>query len=207
MNDGWPSSLRAGTAAVLLVLCLGEAHAARKLLLGVWLQWRPTDNKPIASVDRTGLAEASIAFGPYTDNRQKPDLIGESREEEDEGKVLPVTTASEVPEFCRVHMQDMFKQAGAHVPPSGAVFVLKGQVEDFFVTERDRYVGSVRIKLDLAKGGKSVWSGYAVGASKRWGRSYKVDNYYQASSDALMDATAKLLNEPSFRDALGGRRR
>src|SRR5262249_56196369 len=143
------------------------------------------------------LGEGTSAFAPFTDSRQKPDLIGESREEEDEGKILPVTTASEVPEFCRLHMQDMFKQAGAHVPPNGGVFVLKGQVEDFFVTERDRYVGSVRIKLDLAKGGKSVWNGYAVGASKRWGRSYKLDNYYQATSHPLLDATARPLHHRS----------
>jgi hypothetical protein len=206
MNGSLRGSLRPGMAALVLALLVGEAQAAKKLLLGVWLQWRPTDDKKIASVDPTGLAEATVSFAPFTDDRQKPDLIGESREEEDEGKILPVTTASEVPEFCRVHMEDMFKQAGVRIPASGAVFVLKGQVESFFVTERDTYVGAVRIKVDLAKGGRSVWSGYAAGASKRWGRSYKLDNYYQASSDALMDATAKLLNEPSFRNALGRRR-
>jgi hypothetical protein len=50
--------------------------------------------------------------------------------------------------------------------------------------------------------GKSLWEGNTTGSSTRFGRSYKLDNYHETLSDAIIDATGSLLQNSGFQDAL-----
>jgi hypothetical protein len=53
-------------------------------------------------------------------------------------------------------------------------------------------------------GGKPVWRGTVMGEATRWGRSYKLENYYEAISDSLLDAVGKSLKSDPYLKALAG---
>jgi hypothetical protein len=67
----------------------------------------------------------------------------------------------------------------------------------------DLYKGDVRMVVTLTDAnGKSLWTGTTGGSASRFGRSYKAENYFEALSDSLIEATYNLLRNPGFHDAL-----
>jgi len=54
----------------------------------------------------------------------------------------------------------------------------------------------------LRRKGNTGWLSVASGAAKRWGRSYKAENYYEVLSDSLLEAVFKLLKSDKLHDAL-----
>jgi hypothetical protein len=181
--------------------------AAKKRLIGIPLIWRSTEQGELAKVNPQDMAQARIHFKTFSDKRDKPELIGENREEEDEGKILQVTTSSNVAEFCRSQMTGLFKNMGISVTEDGADASITADVVQFQVMERNTYIGSVRLKVELLdKSDKVLWSGFAVGTNSRWGRSYKAENYYETLSDSLVNATVNLLSDSEFRRAVKGAR-
>jgi hypothetical protein len=197
---------RFGVAAFATGVCLlldsGLVLAAKTPLVGIPLVFRTTDPKALAAVNPGELAQVKIAFKSFVDKREKPELIGENREDKN-GKVIPVTTSGNVAEFCGSHMSELFTQAGLQVAKEGGDVSVAADVVQFKVDERETYMGKVRLKVQLLdKSGKVLWTGLAVGASSHWGRSYRAVNYYETLSDALVSATADLVNDPDFRTAL-----
>jgi hypothetical protein len=191
------------TAGMCLLLNSGLATAGKKPLVGIPLLFRPTDPKELAAVKPADLRPVRIGFITFVERREKPDLIGENREDEDKGKILPVTTSSNVAEFCESHMSDLFRQLGVFVVKDDWDVSVAADVVEFQVMERDRYVGTVRLNVDLSdKNRRVLWSGVALGTSSHWGRSYKAVNYYETLSDSLVSATVNLLNDSDFRRAL-----
>jgi hypothetical protein len=197
---------RFGVAAFATGVCLlldsGLAMAGKTPLVGIPLLFQSTDPKALATVNPGELAQVRIAFKAFADKREKPELIGENRQDKN-GKVLPVTTSGNVAEFCGSHMSELFKQAGLQVVKDGGDVSVAADVFQFQVNERETYMGKVRLKVQLLdKSGKVLWTGIAVGASAHWGRSYRAANYYETLSDALVSATVDFLNDPDFRTAL-----
>jgi hypothetical protein len=140
------------------------------------------------------------------DTRARPDLIGENRDKEDEGIVLTVTTADSAPRFVTDNLHRVLADAGLDMVNGGGDVILSGELKRFFVLETSTYAGDVSLKLEVrSKGGKLLWAGTVGGTAKRFGRSYKSENYYETLSDSLMDAAYKLLQNESFLKALGGR--
>ena len=70
------------------------------------------------------------------------------------------------------------------------------------VNEGSKYNGDVRLKLQVVRDGKTTWTGVVSGTSKRFGRSYKAENYYETISDALLHVIQSLAADPGFLDAL-----
>jgi hypothetical protein len=52
--------------------------------------------------------------------------------------------------------------------------------------------------------GKTLWQGLASGDAKRFGRSYKAENYYEVLSDAVVNTVSSMLLADEFRKALSG---
>jgi len=141
-----------------------------------------------------------------TDSRKNPQLIGENREDADEGEILPVTTKDDVAAWCTDRLRILLEQLGLNVVESNGDVVLGGQVRRFFVAETNTYEGDVGFMIELkAKDGRLVWSGLANGVATRFGRSYKLENYYEVISDSLLDAVQKLVAHDNFIGALGRR--
>lgn len=176
--------------------------AAQKLLTGIPLEWRPTEQGKASQVN-PGVVRASVRFGSFLDNRERPELVGEGREDEDEGKIYPVTTSTNVAEWCRSQMADRFKEWGVAVVGDAEDLVLEAEIVQFFVMERNRYVGNARLKVSLlASDGSVRWSGFAAGTNSRFGRTYKAENYHETLSDSLLAATTNLMSDAGFRAAL-----
>lgn len=194
---------------LLTAFCLllpAAALAAKKTLEGIPLAWKPTTPaSEYGAVNLTGLSGVKIEVRALKNTCEKPDLIGENRDKEDKGIVLPVTTADDPARFAADNLKRVFADAGLDVVDAGGDVVVTGELKKFFVLETSTYQGEVMLKLEVkAKGGKVLWAGTAGGTAKRFGRSYKSENYHETLSDSLMDAAYKLLQNESFMKALAG---
>jgi hypothetical protein len=187
---------RLGIALALIAVTL-TAYGA-KLLQHVPLQWRPTSELRLGGISQS--SPATIQFEPFKDAREKPELIGENREDD---KPKPVTTSDDVGAFVSTHMRELFNKAGLNTVDSNGAVVVKGEVKQFFVEETSTYRADAVLHLTLAdRNGKTLWSGTASGDATRFGRSYKAENYYEVLSDALVNTTSSMLQSSEFQKAL-----
>lgn len=194
-------------ALVVSAFLPGVALARKKPLHDIPLVWKPTDEiGDLGTVDLTGLGGVEVRVLPFTDDRDDPERIGENVEDADEGVVLSVTTSDEVGPWVADHFAWAIDQFGIDTTDEGGTVVLEGEVKRFFVVEEHTYESDVGVRVTL-KGtdGTVLWEGVANGAATRFGRSYKVDNYYEVLSDAVLQAVFKLLENDAFRDALAAR--
>jgi hypothetical protein len=191
---------------LLVAATLVPAFAfASKSLENIELKWKATTE--LTELQKLGLTAipAKIKIEKFKDDR-KPDLknkIGENLEDEKKGTILPVTTISDVGEFVTNNFRDVMKKGGLTIVDSGEDYVLSGSVIEYFVTEKDTYEAALTLKLKLTKKGKVVWSGTTPGVNKRFGRSYKLDNYLECFSDVIIDAAESLAKSNEFKEALG----
>jgi hypothetical protein len=86
-----------------------------------------------------------------------------------------------------------------------ATVVVSAAVANYKVVEKDTYKGQLNLIVEIRAHGKLVWKGSALGEATRWGRSYKLENYFEALSDSLVDAVSKALKSQPFLDALAGK--
>jgi hypothetical protein len=201
--------MRPSALILLPLLVAGSLAMASAPLTNQNLRWSPTtkiSELNLGGLNLTTFEGKTLAVVPFTDGRANPALIGENREDEDSGKVLPVTTKDAVPEFITTQSKEFLKGLGLPVAESAGKVQLTGEVLSFFVTETSTYKGDVRIKVQVKAEGQTLWSGLAIGSAKRFGRSYRMDNYNEVLCDALLDAWAGLVRNPEFLKALAGGR-
>ncbi len=112
-----------------------------------------------------------------------------------------MTTSDRVTDFCTREFRDVLGQYGLKVVPADGDVVIDGEVLEFMVTEKSRYEGAVRLKVSVRRHGAVAWTGTESGNSSHWGRSYKAENYYEALSDAFLQAVENTLRDEGFRKA------
>jgi hypothetical protein len=191
-------------AAALLLGAAVAACASRPPLANEPLVWEPTVAPAYGTIDFSTLGQTRIQFGRFSDARHEPQRIGENR---DQDPPLPVTTSGDVAGFVGGHMHELLARSGLNIVEGNAGVVLSGEVRQFFVVERKQaYRGEVVVHLNLRNGaGKLLWEGDANAYSDIDGKTYALDNYCQALSDAVTEATTALLQDPDFRWALARR--
>jgi hypothetical protein len=183
--------------ALLAMTVAFGAYAATKLLEHVPLQWKPTSELRLGGAQ---MSQTPVQFETFKDARQKPELIGENREDD---TPKPVTTSDDVGAFVSTHMRELFDRAGMNTVDSNGAVILKGEVQRFFVGETSTYQAEVAVHLTLVdRNGKTLWSGTASGDAKRFGRSYKLENYYETLSDALVNTVSSMLQSDEFQRAV-----
>lgn len=185
---------------LVLILLVGCATAP-KSMENIPLVWLP-ERHPTASVGAASEAflKTKIKVVPMTDSRENPKQIGENREK---APARPVTTSDDVAAFVTDHFKSLVSGAGLTLVDSGESVIIKGDVQQFFVTETDQYAGDVHLRITATDtAGKTLWNGSTAGTSTRTGRSYRADNYYQSLSDALAEATTHLISDPAFQAAI-----
>ncbi len=176
------------------------AYGATRLLEHIPLQWKPTSQLSLAGVAQT--SPTPIQFESFKDTRAKADLIGENHEDDDKPP-KPVTTSDDVGAFVSAHMRELFNKAGLNTVDSNGAVIVKGEVQQFFVEETSTYQAQVVVHLTLVdRNGKTLWSGTASGDQKRFGRSYRAENYYEVLSDAVVNTTSSMLQSSEFQKAL-----
>ena len=200
-----PSCSRSILISGLVLVC---SYAwASKPMVDVPLTWRPTStiqDLKLPPINLTQVRGLQISVAPFTNACHDPSLIGENREDQ---TPKTVRTNADVTLFITERTKDLLKGLGFPLAESAeqSNVLLSGQVLSFGVVERDTYVGDVRIKLTIRKGGEVVWEGLALGQATRFGRSFKLDNYYEVLSDSLLEAVARVAASQTFLDGLSSK--
>jgi hypothetical protein len=188
--------MRALLFVVLLTATLG-ADAKTRLLEHVPLQWRATSELNLGTMQMT---LAPVQFEIFQDVRDNKEAIGENRED---AKPKPVTTNDDVGAFVGNHMRELFERAGLKTVDSNGEVMIKGEVKQFFVSETSTYKSEVVVHLAVVgRDGQTLWSGLASGDATRFGRSYKLENYYEVLSDAIVNTVSSMLQSPELQRAL-----
>lgn len=188
--------LRARLFVVLFAVTL-SAHARTTLLEHVPLRWTPTSELRLGALEMT---QTPIQFEPFQDIRNNKEAIGENLEDD---KPKPVTTTDDVGAFVSAHMRELFDHAGLKTVDSGGAVTIKGEVKQFFVRETSTYKSGVTVHLTVVgRDGQTLWSGLASGEAKRFGRSYKLENYYEVLCDAVVNTVSSMLQSAEFQKAL-----
>lgn len=191
--------------AVALALALpGLAAAKPKQLESVPLGFTPTTViGEMDPVDLTGTLRTKIELGRFIDFRTNPNRVAENREDEAKGRILPVTTRDDVAAWVKTHLGETLGRFGLNVVSGEGDVVISGEIRRFFVTETSTYQADLGILVTVKdRDGKELWQGMANGAAERFGRSFKLENYQESWSDALLEAAHSLLSNPGFRAAL-----
>jgi len=176
-----------------------SAQVAAALLQNVPLQWRPTSELQLGTVQMT---QTPIQFEAFQDTRENKQAIGENQEDD---KPKPVTTRDDVGAFVSKHMRELFQRAGITTVDSDGAVIIKGEIRQFFVRETSTYQSEVAVKLTVvSRDGKTLWSGLASGDATRFGRSYKLENYDEVLSDAVVNTVSSMLGSTQFQAALSG---
>jgi hypothetical protein len=184
-----------------MLLATTAIAGASDTLEHVPLRWKPTSSAEIRLGN--GAVEgfdAVIKIDNFQDVRHDREAIGENLERQEP---RPVTTTDDVGRFVSRHMRDLLERAGVRIVDSDGSVTIKGEVTQFFVKETQRYNSTVAVHLTVVdRNGNRLWSGIAVGEASRFGHSYKLDNYYEALSDAVVDVVTKMLHSEGLRKAL-----
>jgi hypothetical protein len=161
------------------------------------LRWQGVDAAPVpsGSVARA-LAASPLVFG-LRDLRDPPSAVGRFQ---DDGFV--VQTTDNVGQYCTDRIGAMLVTAGAHLEP-GAATALEAELLEYYVVEGGSFEGTVRLRTTLRRGGDAVWTKTYVGTSKRWGRTHNPENFNEALSNSLAEATQQLLRDEEFAKTFG----
>jgi len=190
--------MRALILILLLAVSVG-AYAKTSLLQHVPLRWKPTSQLRLGAME---MSQTPIQFETFQDVRDNKQAIGENLEDD---KPKPVTTCDDVRAFVSAHMRDLFDRAGLKTVDSNGAVTIKGEVKQFFVRETSAYKTEVSVHVTVVdREGQKLWSGMASGDASRFGRSYKIDNYYEGLSDALVNTVSSMLQSAEFQKALSG---
>jgi hypothetical protein len=182
---------------LVLFAAIATAYARPALLEHVPLQWRPTSELRLGVVQ---LSQARIQFLAFQDIRSNKELIGENVEDD---KPKPVTTSDDVGAFVGTHFRELFDHAGMKTVDSDGDVTIRGEITQFYVRESSTYNSEVGVRLTVAdRAGKTLWSGLASGDAERFGRSYKLENYYEVLSDAIVNTVSSSLDSAPFQSAL-----
>ncbi|HWM69205.1 MAG TPA: YajG family lipoprotein [Steroidobacteraceae bacterium] len=191
--------MRAPLFIALLAVTL-SAQAKTALLEHVPLKWTPTSELKLGTME---MSQASIQVETFQDVRENKEAIGENREDD---KPKPVTTTDDVGAFVSTHMRELLEHGGLKTVDSNGVVTIKGEVKQFFVRETSTYKSTVAVHLTVVgRDGQTLWSGLASGDATRFGRSYKLENYYEVLCDAVVNTVSSMLQSPELQKALSGR--
>jgi hypothetical protein len=189
--------MRSTLLALLLALPAVGAYSATALLEHVPLKWKPTSQLELGTMQ---MSLTSIQFEPFSDTRDNKEAIGENVEK---NPAKPVTTTDDVGAFVGTHMRELFDKAGLKTVDSGGAVTIKGEVKQFFTREDSTYKSDVVIHLTVVgQDGKTLWTGLVSGDATRFGRSYKLENYYEVFSDAIVNTVSSMLGSAEFQKAL-----
>lgn len=186
----------------IFVCLLSLASFGKPDLFNIEMKWEPTtDFKEVTEKGIKSFAQKKVKIEKFKDERKTSDssLVGKNIED---SKEKIVTTKSDLAEFVTDGLKKTLSGAGVDLVDSGETYSVSGSVRNFFVTEKDTYVGDITLFFIVKKGGKQLWSGSVVGTNKRFGRSYKLDNYQETFSDMIIEAAKELFANPEFKEKI-----
>ena len=167
--------------------------------LGVPLVWRAEDEALIPV--GVGLPGHRLRLARVVDRRPERALIGVNVQRPE--RTYRVTTADDVAGWATAQFARVLHRQGVVLVEAGETETLEVELTRLMVTEGNRFLGNVEFSVRLlGPRGDVLWSGRLAGESRRWGRTYNLQNYYQAITIAFDNAARGLVTEPTFLAAL-----
>lgn len=184
-----------------LLLLVAVVGCAAKPHMNVPMVWKPTsDLYDGKTTNLSNFYSKKFSIQPFNDKRENKKEFGKYIED---GKNLTVSTKDDVSVWCTEKFKSIFSQYGASVVDVNPNVIIKGDILHFYVTEDKTYKANVGIKITAEdKTGKILWQGVITGSAKRFGHSYKLENYYETISDSYLEAVTGLLQNSTFIQAL-----
>jgi hypothetical protein len=189
-----------GCIIITALLC-GMASAD---LTDVPLVWTPVNNSyNVSPATIAGYGSHKFKIMPFSDLRKDKEEIGRNIER---GQLKLVTTKDDAGRWCADALKEIFRHYGLKLADTKETVILKGDIVKLHVTESSTYEATATVKMTARNSsGNVLWQGTINGNSKRFGRSYKLDNYYESLSEAYQDAVNGMLKNSAFRKALKAR--
>jgi hypothetical protein len=186
--------VRLAPIVLLVAVAGGCVHGGQ--IQNLPLHWVGAGNSPKASpAVAESFAAAPIRFS-LRDVRPDPSAVGSYQ---DDGFI--VRTSDDVAAYSGSRVGEMLAKAGARLneQPISTVDI---ELLEYQVVEGGAFNGSVRMRAIVSHGGGGPWAKIYEGKSKRWGRTHNPDNFNEALSNALEDATKQMLQDDGFAHAL-----
>jgi hypothetical protein len=189
-------------SAICLLLLASVACGGPRYIEDLPLVYRGVHKNPAATttVDQA-FAAVPIELGELRDVRTgDKSKVGTY---EDDG--FTVRTNGDVRAFWAGRFRALLESAGARFQyPSGAR--IDADLIDFDCVEGNTFDATVRMRLTVTRHDvQQPWSKVYEGKGKRWGRTHNPENFDEALSNALAEATRKVVQDPGFANALQGR--
>ena len=154
---------------------------------------------PPSAAVASAFTTVAIEPGEFKDGRTTPpNLVGTFQ---DDG--FKVTTKGDVRAFWAGRERALLEAAGARFQTPGGAR-LDATLLQLDVLEGNMFNGTARMTFTVTTRTAQPWTKSYDGHSKRWGRTHKPDNFDEALSAAIADATRQLLTDPAFAAALQG---
>lgn len=182
----------------MVVICMIITVANARTLNDIPLVWKPSDNiSEMEYIDVAYLKKHQVKVNNFSDNRENKNEIGRNTEKEREIKL--VTTKDNVAVWCTDRFKYVTGKFGVNISDASPTIIIDGEIERFYVHEQNTYKAEIviRITAKTSVEGK-IWEGIIKGNSSRWGKSYSADNYYEAISNAFIEAIYEWLKNDSF---------
>jgi hypothetical protein len=181
-----------------------EREYAGSSLLNVPLVWKPTETISARdAIDLTAFRNILFTIKPFNDLRINSSEIGKNVEIKSSGKIRYVTTRDNVAAWLTDRFGKILSEFDITVVKDGGTTSLEADIVKFYVTEEALYKADIGLKIRArSKSGDVIWEGLVAVSAKRWGSSYKTENYYEALSNACIDMVYNLLKSDSFMQAM-----
>ena len=165
------------------------------------LRWQGVSESPRANPNvQQALAAVPVAL-VVRDVRKDPTQVGVY---EDDPPGFIVRTSMNVGQYAASKMGDMLRAAGARLTEQPVAGIEVDLVE-YNVVEGGSFKGTVRLHVTVKQGTSPTgWAKMYEGTSSRWGRSHSAENFNEALSNALAEATQKMLADEELGHALVG---
>jgi hypothetical protein len=130
------------------------------------------------------------------DARSERAIVGHSLESD-----KYVSTKASIVDAYSGPVSGLFQNAGLPISKGSGGIVLEMTINKLLVEEDNLYRGTAVASVRLLKAGNALWSGNAIGSTKRWGRTFVGANYDEALTNSLVDLVDKLTADPQFQKA------
>lgn len=155
---------------------------------------------PLASPS-VGRAFSATPFSfALRDLRLEPSAVGVLQNDDN----LVVHTSDNVGQYCTDRLADMLSKAGARINLGMPGAAIEAELLEYKVIEGGRFHGSAKLRLIVRRGGDEPWTKTYAGSSKHWGRTHDPNKFNDVLSNALQDATSKIVEDEEFARALMG---
>ena len=151
---------------------------------------------------KSKAAGPTLAIGTINDMRNLDDGMQVGECEAVSPTATPVSSLTPVPEFVKQALEVSLAKWKVNVSPE-ADRVLRAEVLQFWVLEKQRFAANVRFRFILEdRAGTLLWQGEVANDDSTWGRTCSEENYNQVLSVATQRALVDLFNNRGFRAAL-----